>query len=352
MYAEALFPWWPCESIQTQPPLILGPSGASPHQHSLHDHLAAALNEHIPRPAVYGPHIKTSDTHPLSISSILPPTYIALISQFLRSSSLPLQIPPSYTLPSVVLSQQRVDSPQLFVPPLRNNATLSEELTAAINAAVALDEKSPPPEPTLTLGNLLLSSCPGKKVRLQGPVKGRSGVCRDLDADMLRISKLSVRCIVCCLDDAELELLGAPWPSYERAAKAVGLWVLRIPIPEGLGPSSPAELDHHLTRVIHEYTLRGLNVLVHCRGGVGRAGVVACCWLLKLGLCGRIDQVPAEAPGLRPDTLELVERVIGVARRQRSIKAVETFEQVDALASAVDVVRVQATELVEALAGK
>ncbi len=27
-------------------------------------------------------------------------------------------------------------------------------------------------------------------------------------------------------------------------------------------------------------------MLVHCRGGVGRAGVIACCWLVRLGLCG------------------------------------------------------------------
>ncbi|KAJ6593710.1 protein-tyrosine phosphatase-like protein, partial [Mycena capillaripes] len=210
---------------------------------------------------------------------------------------------------------------------------------------VALDEKSapPPPQPTFTIGNIFLSSCPGKKVRLQGPVKGRSGVCRDLHADMRRMKDLGVGCIICCLDDAELEFLGAPWHLYERAAKAVGISVLRIPTPEGLAPPSPASLDAHLTRIIDTYTLRGVPILVHCRGGVGRAGVVACCWMLKLGLCGwpRDDapKAPLLAGGVRLDTVELVERVIGIARRRRSIKAVETYEQVQFLVDFVEYLR-------------
>lgn len=47
-----------------------------------------------------------------------------------------------------------------------------------------------------TIGNLLLSSCPGKKVRLKGPVKGRGSICRDLGTDLERIAAMGVRCIV------------------------------------------------------------------------------------------------------------------------------------------------------------
>lgn len=64
-------------------------------------------------------------------------------------------------------------------------------------------------------------------MRLQGPVKGRSGVCRDLLTDLRRMRDLGVGCIVCCLDDSELEFLGSPWPEYERATREVGLDVLR-----------------------------------------------------------------------------------------------------------------------------
>lgn len=175
-----------------------------------------------------------------------------------------------------------------------------------------------------------------------------------------------------------------------------------IPIPEGLAPLSPSLFDAHLTRLIETYTLNGIHVLVHCRGGVGRAGLVACCWMLRLGLCGwlpsegrpvgkrnvsgaqKVDRNAQEglvtttptAPttttmdidsptsasqtpddgttevekegdwsdglrrqGVRKDALALVERVIAVTRRRRSLKAVETYEQVKFLVAYVEFLR-------------
>lgn len=163
----------------------------------------------------------------------------------------------------------------------------------------------------------------------------------------------------------------------------------RLPTPEGLAPTDPAILDEHLDRLIQTYTLVGTPILVHCRGGVGRAGVVACCWALKLGLCGWIETQPTSssetgmqfvvtttAPALacpssqlaqrqrsgsdadddddsasgadadlaaretvRRDTMQLVERAIALVRRRRSAKAVETFEQVKFLVEYVDFLR-------------
>jgi protein-tyrosine phosphatase len=160
--------------------------------------------------------------------------------------------------------------------------------------------------------------------------------------DFMRIRALGVRCLVCCLDDDELEFLGVPWPDYSKASQKAGLDVLRIPTPEGLAPLTPAELDQHLTQLINMYTLRGIPMLVHCRGGVGRAGVFACTWLLRLGLCGWIETDPGGAgtpASLRRDTIQLVNRVIGVVRRRRSIKAVETYEQVQYLVDYVEYLR-------------
>jgi len=165
---------------------------------------------------------------------------------------------------------------------------------------------------------------------------------------------LGVGCIVCCLDDSELEFLGVPWPEYEECAGKNGLDVLRIPTPEGLAPLTPASLEGHLTDLINTYTLHGVPVLVHCRGGVGRAGVIACCWLIKLGLCGWVEgeekAIPgisladmADVSGLTPlsvkDTAKFVERIITVVRNRRSVKAVETYEQVRFLVDFVDYLR-------------
>lgn len=79
-----------------------------------------------------------------------------------------------------------------------------------------------------------------------------------------------VRCIICCLDDEELEFLGVPWDLYLHSASSLGLDILRIPMPEGLCPLSAAYLDEQVEKVIRNYTLCGVNVLTHCRGGVGR----------------------------------------------------------------------------------
>ncbi|PWY99275.1 hypothetical protein BCV70DRAFT_140106, partial [Testicularia cyperi] len=141
------------------------------------------------------------------------------------------------------------------------------------------------------IGNLLLSSCPGKKVRLSGPVRGRGAICRDLGLDLKRIHGIGVRAVICCLDDDELSYLGAPWAEYEREADMLGLEVIRLPMAEGFAPTDVREMDTAITSVVTDYTLRGTNVLVHCRGGVGRAGLIACAWMLKMGFVGSPSHV-------------------------------------------------------------
>ncbi|KAH9940524.1 phosphatases II [Epithele typhae] len=201
-----------------------------------------------------------------------------------------------------------------------------------------------PPVAAAMLGNLYMSSCPGKKVRLDGPVRGRNTVCRDLPSDLTRIKGVGVSCIVCCLDDLELQSLGVHWADYVRAADELDMDILRLPTPEGLAPLDPTALDAHLTRLIDDYTLRGSAILVHCRGGIGRAGIIACCWMLKLGLLGwpsSATQTSAPRETVNPDTMHLVERVISVVRRRRSPKAVETYEQVRFLVDYIEFLRSQ-----------
>ena len=115
-----------------------------------------------------------------------------------------------------------------------------------------------------------------------------------------------------------------------------------LPIPEGLAPLTPAYLDVHLTSLINQYTFRGIPILVHCRGGVGRAGLIACCWAIRLGLCGWLDNCRAPIVTMAEDAfpndeiLAYVERVISFVRRRRSMKAIETYEQVKFLVDYID----------------
>ncbi|KAF9484468.1 phosphatases II [Pholiota conissans] len=393
---------------------------------SLHDQLMAAISE--PLSMSSQAQVKTSRTHPINISCIIPLDLLDLISSHaLLSQSAPslLDIPPSFTLDRLSsLRDTRLQALQPLPSPkppcrsayvkqtpqshFRTRSHVSDALHAALNSGIAQDthictdqvtltrfpdsnlsvslsmsiptsaalfSKSSRPSippfsrmpsmtmipkaipyrqhsqipPAFTIGNLFLSSCPGKKVRLDGPVKGRSAVCRDLETDMRRMKELGVGCVVCCLDNDELEFLGAPWPQYAQCAKQSGIDVLRLPIPEGLAPTSAAFLDTHLVDIINRYTLLGVPVLVHCRGGVGRAGVVACCWLIRLGLCGWLDNattinsaqnglanVSALTAAPQQDPIPFVEKVITLVRRRRSAKAVETYEQVKFLVEYVE----------------
>jgi hypothetical protein len=136
-------------------------------------------------------------------------------------------------------------------------------------------------------------------------------------------------------------------------------------MPEGLTPTSLPSFDAHLHRIITQYTLRGINVLAHCRGGVGRAGLVASSWAIKMGLVAPsppshpTSHSPTalssrslekeisfgEAGSFTHSDLEIVEKVVGVVRRRRSVKAIETFEQVKWRVDYVKWLRVEAETL-------
>ncbi|KAI9306438.1 protein-tyrosine phosphatase-like protein [Cunninghamella echinulata] len=160
------------------------------------------------------------------------------------------------------------------------------------------------------IGNLALSSCPGKKVRLSGPVRGRAAINRDLDLDFTRMKSFGITTLVCCLDDNELEFLGAPWETYSAIAKKYDLEVFRLPMVEGSCPDTLEEVDV-LVNKVNEKIYRGENVLTHCRGGVGRAGLFACCWLINNMFC------------------HSAERAIRFIRARRSPKAIETMRQAE-----------------------
>ncbi|CDH58064.1 phosphatases ii [Lichtheimia corymbifera JMRC:FSU:9682] len=223
---------------------------------------------------------KTSITHPINISWIVPDEYLP----FLSLCELPDDID-LYDLTDPCLEQQL--TPQLA------------------QAQHATDQVSRP-----VIGNLALSSCPGKKVRLTGPTRGRAAINRDLDLDFSRMKSFGITTLVCCLDDMELDYLGAPWPKYLEAATQNGMRVIRLPMIEGSCPETIQEMDaviHMVNETIH----KGENVLTHCRGGVGRAGVFACCWLLSNLYCLS------------------AERAIRYVRIRRSPKAIETMRQAE-----------------------
>ena len=88
-------------------------------------------------------------------------------------------------------------------------------------------------------------------------------------------------------------------------AKKIGIQFLSFPIPDLQVPSSKAKLNETIEKLNTELA-KNKNVLIHCRQGIGRSGLVAACLLISKGLSpgAAVDQVSA-ARGLRvPETPE------------------------------------------------
>jgi hypothetical protein len=121
-------------------------------------------------------------------------------------------------------------------------------------------------------GRLGLTSAPGAKY---GPLQ------RDLETDMSRLREaFGARVVVSFLVDSELALLGIP--DHESVARAHGIRVYRLPIPDGGVPASMEDVVQ-LVRVVVEWLEGGETVVLHCRAGLGRSGLFAASCLVAVG---------------------------------------------------------------------
>ena len=64
--------------------------------------------------------------------------------------------------------------------------------------------------------------------------------------------------------------------------KARGMQFVSLPIPDRQVPSSDAEVADVLEK-LHADLSSGRNVVVHCRQGIGRTGLIAACLLVMKG---------------------------------------------------------------------
>lgn len=143
-----------------------------------------------------------------------------------------------------------------------------------------------------TPGKLGLTLAPGKKQpSLFGYVWDR-----DLKADLAVLRKEhQVDVLVPLIQDHELELLGIP--DLVKSAQSAGMAVRRSPIPD-LGTPDPKEA-HALAQELVAQLKAGKNVLVHCKGGLGRAGTITTATLIELGMdpAAAMAMVRAARPG-------------------------------------------------------
>jgi protein-tyrosine phosphatase len=129
---------------------------------------------------------------------------------------------------------------------------------------------------------------------------GRRDAGRSLEEDIMRIREEGVTSVVCLLAKDEFARYGVD-DLLDRYRQA-GLGTYHVPTLDG-GVPADQELKAAVSWV-EAQRRDGQQVLIHCVGGLGRAGTVAACWLRTQGFG--------------------TEDAIAVVRRVRSARAIET----------------------------
>lgn len=127
-------------------------------------------------------------------------------------------------------------------------------------------------------GRLGITFCPGK----QGDSVHGKPWRRDLGIDLDAIQDWGACAVVTLIESFEFDLLGVP--DLGTGIQERGIAWLHVPIVDVQPPGQPFEAAWpDVARKIREWISSGRRVLVHCRGGLGRAGTVAACILIELG---------------------------------------------------------------------
>lgn len=152
-------------------------------------------------------------------------------------------------------------------------------------------------------GRLGLTFAPGKK----GRSVVQAGVThdRDVHGDMQTLAVSGVDVLAPLIEDFEFDMLGMD--GYHAAAELNNLEVKTFAIPDQHAPGKRADFAAFIDELMTDL-LDGRGVVVHCRGGLGRAGLAAACLLIQGGM-------PAD-------------EAVALVRRTRSPHAIETREQV------------------------
>ncbi|MFC4296144.1 ADP-ribosylglycohydrolase family protein [Novosphingobium tardum] len=144
------------------------------------------------------------------------------------------------------------------------------------------------------MGSIGITFCPGKTQ----PAALTGGWARDLGIDLDAIAAWGATAVVTLVEQHELDQLGVADLGAQVQARHMD-W-LHLPIPDVTAPGSGFERAWiELGAALRARLRSGFNVVVHCKGGLGRAGTVAARLMAELGHDPRsaIAAVRAARPG-------------------------------------------------------
>ncbi len=165
-----------------------------------------------------------------------------------------------------------------------------------------------PVRPKDGFGRIGITLCPGKYY----PYGIAGNWDRDLDLDLERIRRWGATAVVSLITEKEMRDLRVQGLSRAVADRHMEWW--HLPIPDGQPPDAAFEEAWRVAGPAIRDRLRlGFDVLVHCKGGLGRAGTVAARLLVEFG--ERPDEAIRQVRAARSEhALETCDQVRHVAR--------------------------------------
>ena len=128
-------------------------------------------------------------------------------------------------------------------------------------------------------GEIGITLCPGK----YQPVSWSGGWNRNLDADILAIREAGATKVVSLVEDAEMAILRVP--GLGDAVISQGMDWFHLPFPDTTAPNKEWLKEYTLVRSeLIDSVKEGEKIVIHCKGGLGRAGTVTVILLIELGL--------------------------------------------------------------------
>ncbi len=160
-------------------------------------------------------------------------------------------------------------------------------------------------------GVIGITFCPGK----HQSAAATGAWARDLAMDMDAVKAWGAGVVVTLVTDSELKALKVDALGAE--ARARGMVWLHLPIEDVHTPDAAWEKAWAVDRVrVHRELDQSGRVLVHCKGGLGRAGTVAARILVERGMAAQaaIDMVQRVRPG-----------AIETTGQERHVRAVQSL---------------------------
>lgn len=148
-------------------------------------------------------------------------------------------------------------------------------------------------------GLIGMTFCPGKKqaVALDGPWD------RDLDTDIQALKAFDCTALVTLMEAWELEDVEVPAPLLENKLEQAGIEWYLLPIRDSGVPDVRFESKWAYAGLCLRKHLRaGCHIVVHCKGGLGRTGVIAARLLIEFGVSP--DEAINAVRQARPGTIE------------------------------------------------